>query len=190
MLKQHLEIGSGLGLHYAINDVNGVSCPRIISRKEWHAKPAKRTKRLSTPVKYAVVHHSDTPQCFTELDCKRRVKNIQNYHMNHNGWDDIGYNFLIGGDGNVYEGRGADIVGAHVRGYNSVSLGICVIGNYQTASPTRKTLNALKNILDCMKRRKKLKSDYSLKGHRDLGRTTCPGRNLYNIIKRWPHYKE
>lgn len=190
VLKQHLEIGSCFGLHYAINDVTGVSCPRIISRKEWGAKKPKRTKYLSTPVKYAVVHHSDTPQCLSENACKERIRSIQSYHMHHNHWDDIGYNYLIGGDGNVYEGRGANTVGAHVRNYNTVSLGICVIGNYEVKTPTAKTVNALKSILSCLMTRQKLRSNYLLRGHRDLGKTTCPGKYLYNIINKWPHYRE
>ena len=39
------------------------------------------------------------------------------------GWRDIGYNFVIGGDGHVYEGRGWKVVGAHTSGYNKVHVG-------------------------------------------------------------------
>ena len=60
-------------------------CPRIISRAEWGALPPKKRTPLSTPVKYAVVHHSDTPQCTTKSACIRRIKNIQNYHMKTRG---------------------------------------------------------------------------------------------------------
>lgn len=53
---------------------------------------------------------------------------LQNYHMDSNGWWDIGYNFLIGGDGNVYEGRGWGVVGAHAgdSSVNSDSIGMIV----------------------------------------------------------------
>nr|QZM06964.1 peptidoglycan recognition protein 5 [Sepioteuthis lessoniana] len=163
-------------------------CPRIISRAEWGALPPKKRTPLSTPVKYAVVHHSDTPQCTTKSACIRRIKNIQNYHMKTRGWDDIGYNFLVGGDGNVYEGRGWDTKGAHVVMYNSVSLGICVIGDYSAATPTTTALNALRSIVNCLRSKNKVKYNYLLRGHRDLGSTSCPGTKLYNIIKHWPHY--
>jgi N-acetylmuramoyl-L-alanine amidase len=43
--------------------------------------------------------------------------------MDNNGWSDIAYSFLVGEDGNIYEGRGFDIVGSHTSGYNSVALG-------------------------------------------------------------------
>lgn len=51
--------------------------------------------------------------------------------MDHNGWADIGYNFLIGEDGIAYEGRGWGIRGAHSPDYNAKSIGICIIGNFQ-----------------------------------------------------------
>lgn len=50
--------------------------------------------------------------------------------MNTNKWSDIGYNFVVGEDGNVYEGRGWDKIGAHAPSYNSKSIGICMIGNF------------------------------------------------------------
>jgi N-acetylmuramoyl-L-alanine amidase len=50
--------------------------------------------------------------------------------MDINGWDDIGYSFLVGGDANAYMGRGWDKVGAHAPGYNSQSIGICFIGSF------------------------------------------------------------
>lgn len=50
--------------------------------------------------------------------------------MNQKGWKDIGYNFLVGEDGNIYEGRGWGKHGAHSTPYNSKSIGICMIGNF------------------------------------------------------------
>jgi hypothetical protein len=48
------------------------------------------------------------------------ARGIQDWHISGNGWCDIGYSFLVGGDGNVYEGRGWDEIGAHTGGFNSV----------------------------------------------------------------------
>jgi N-acetylmuramoyl-L-alanine amidase len=56
--------------------------------------------------------------------------------MDTNGWIDIGYNFLVGEDGNIYEGRGWNNVGAHATNWNSKSIGICVIGDF-TGKPMR-----------------------------------------------------
>ncbi|GFO44100.1 peptidoglycan recognition protein [Plakobranchus ocellatus] len=104
------------------------------------------------------------------------------------GWDDIGYSFLIGGEGTVFEGRGWDRVGAHTKGYNSVGLGFCLIGNFMDKSPTQIQLNTAKQLLECGVSQGKLRSDYIVRGHRDMVSTTCPGDTLYNIIRSWPQY--
>jgi N-acetylmuramoyl-L-alanine amidase len=83
------------------------ACPTIVSRAEWGARaPSTTLSNLPNPVTYAVIHHSAGAPCTTKASCITTVKNIQTYHMNTNGWSDIGYNFLVGEDGNVYEGRG------------------------------------------------------------------------------------
>jgi len=65
------------------------------------------------------------------------------------GWDDIGYNFLVGEDGNAYEGRGWDHEGAQVRSFNDVSLGFAVIGNYVNRLPNGAALNIVKQLIAC-----------------------------------------
>ncbi|CAE1322054.1 PGRP [Acanthosepion pharaonis] len=171
-----------------LDAISGGPCPNIISRSEWGARRPRDRQSLSTPVKYAVVHHSNTPQCLDKPSCIKRMQSIQNFHMNVRRWSDIAYNFLIGGDGNVYEGRGWDTVGAHVIGYNKISIGICVIGNYTEYKPNEISLNALKRMLSCLEFKNKVINKYVLRGHRDLGSTTCPGNKLYRIIKNWHHY--
>lgn len=52
--------------------------------------------------------------------------------MNNKNWEDIGYTFLVGEDGNIYEGRGWGKHGAHSIPYNSKSIGICMIGNFNS----------------------------------------------------------
>jgi N-acetylmuramoyl-L-alanine amidase len=54
--------------------------------------------------------------------------------MNNNGWADIGYNFVVGEDGNIYEGRGWNAKGAHAPAYNGRSIGICIIGDFTGTS--------------------------------------------------------
>ena len=68
---------------------------------------------MKNPVSYAVIHHSESGACTSKTACISLVKGFQNYHMDSNGWSDIGYSFLVGEDGNIYEGRGWSKVGAH-----------------------------------------------------------------------------
>jgi N-acetylmuramoyl-L-alanine amidase len=83
------------------------------------------------PVPYSVVHHGGSPSyCYDQASCAAIVRSYQNYHIDFNGWDDIGYSFVVGEDGNIYEGRGWGVVGAHAPNYNTRSIGICVIGDF------------------------------------------------------------
>ncbi|XP_063975809.1 uncharacterized protein LOC135161815 [Diachasmimorpha longicaudata] len=168
-----------------------IDYPTIISRSRWGAKPPKTTpERLEiNPPPFVVIHHSDTDSCTSQAICQARVRSFQNYHMDHNGWDDIGYNFLVGEDGNVYEGRGWGIRGAHSPNYNVKSLGICFIGNFQSRSPQPAAVNATIDLLAFGVANGKLKSDYTVLGHRQTKSTTCPGDKLYSLIQTWPNWK-
>lgn len=106
------------------------ACPNIISRATWGARPPTSSSTLSTPVAYVVIHHGASAACSTQSSCTSMVKSYQDQHMDVNGWSDIGYNFIVGGDGNVYEGRGWTKQGAHAPGYNAQSIGICFIGTF------------------------------------------------------------
>jgi peptidoglycan recognition protein len=106
------------------------ACPNIVSRSEWGARAPTSISYLSNPVPYVVIHHAESASCSSQSSCTSMVQGFQDYHMDSNGWSDIGYNFLVGGDGNIYEGRGWERVGAHAPGYNSNSMGICFIGSY------------------------------------------------------------
>lgn len=64
-------------------------------------------------------------------------------------WADIGYNFLVGGDGRIYEGRGWKRVGAHTQNYNSKSIAISFMGNFDKELPNTAMLTAAKNLIDC-----------------------------------------
>lgn len=98
------------------------------------------------------------------------------------------YNFLVGEDGNVYEGRGWNTVGGHVPYWGIVSQGIGVMGNFQHTPPNAAALTALQDLLTCLVGNHKLTPDYKLYGHRDVAHTNCPGQEFYEVIKAWSHY--
>ncbi|RWS18622.1 peptidoglycan recognition protein-like protein [Leptotrombidium deliense] len=110
--------------------------------------------------------------------------------MNTKKWGDIGYSFLIGGDGKVYEGRGWGVEGAHTLGYNRNGIGISFIGDFTNVTPSNNMLNAAKALIACGVKSGKIKSTYQLHGHRDAGSTACPGNKLYAIIKTWKNYRK
>ncbi|KAE8584994.1 hypothetical protein XENTR_v10021187 [Xenopus tropicalis] len=164
-------------------------CPKIISRSSWGGVPSKCQAKLPRSVKYVIIHHTAGASCNSESACKAQARNIQNFHMKSNGWCDTGYNFLIGEDGQVYEGRGWETVGAHAKNYNFNSIGISFMGTFTNRAPNTAAQKAAKDLISCGVAKKGINSDYTLKGHRDVSATECPGTNLYNLIKNWPNFK-
>lgn len=135
----------------------------IVTRAEWGAKPPKDIVRYNKTVPYVIIHHSYLPPaCLTSEQCIKGMLGMQRFHQIDRGWFDIGYqcvhisfwfdllykkdlfhnyifrfvihSFAVGGDGKVYEGRGFNVVGAHAPGYNDKSIGICLIGDWQSIS--------------------------------------------------------
>lgn len=165
-------------------------CPRIVSRSGWGARPSKHVEYMKVPVEYAVIHHTVTPMCNSMSMCVDRVASIQSFHMDTNGWDDIGLSFLVGGDGNVYEGRGWHQVGAHTYGFNKRSIGIAMIGEFSDSLPPRIHLEALKNLLKCGVKEGELAEHYKVLGGRQISATKSPGLALYQEIQTWPEWAE
>ncbi|XP_030075528.1 peptidoglycan recognition protein 1 [Microcaecilia unicolor] len=167
-----------------------LGCPSIVSRAAWGARPP----RCNSPVMQsqrpmAIIHHTVTPSCYSLASCKRQLLGMQNYHMNSQKWCDIGYNFLIGEDGQVYEGRGWYRVGVHAGNVNPSSIGIAFIGNFSNRLPNSKAINAAKNLIQCAVSRNRLRSNYALRGHRNVMNTACPGNTLYRNILAWKNFR-
>ncbi|KMY98588.1 peptidoglycan-recognition protein LC isoform X9 [Drosophila simulans] len=161
----------------------------ILKVAEWGGRPAKKTlDAQQLPINRVVISHTAAEGCESREVCSARVNVVQSFHMDSWGWDHVGYNFLVGGDGRVYEGRGWDYVGAHTKGYNKGSIGISFIGTFTTRKPNERQLDACKLLLEEGVRLKKLTPNYLLYGHRQLSATESPGEELYKIIKTWTHW--
>jgi hypothetical protein len=106
------------------------------------------------------------------------VKDVENYHVNSNGWTAIGYNYWIGFDGSIYEGRGLNI-GAHITGFNSTTVGIGFQGNFQSGTKvpvsvmTDEQFNAGVELIAWLK--EQIPSIQKIGGHRDFAASSCPG---------------
>ncbi|XP_056006481.1 peptidoglycan recognition protein 4-like isoform X2 [Ostrea edulis] len=161
---------------------------KVYSRATWGAKSPTHVSTMRKPVGFFFVHHTEGNACRDFTSCAKQMRNIQNYHMATKGWSDIGYSFLVGEDGAVYEGRGWNHVGAHTKNYNSRGFGVAVMGNFMHRKPNNAALNATKDLMQCGIDKGYITSGYSLYGHRDVGTTDCPGDYLYNEIRTWSHY--
>ena len=128
---------------------------------------------INTNIKLLVVHCSDTDNN-KNID----VTDIHKMHLNF-GWDGIGYHKVILRSGKIENGRPEYWIGAHVKGKNKFSLGVCLIGRDKF---TKKQFISLENIL---KKWKLLCPNAVIVGHRDTGKTkkTCPNFDVITWSK-------
>ncbi|XP_059476471.1 peptidoglycan-recognition protein SB1-like [Neocloeon triangulifer] len=165
-------------------------CPKIVSRDEWGARPARNFTQRDPLAPYLIVHHGGFKKfCSTHDECAKIVRYYQDFHMDDRGWDDIGYSYLIGEDGNIYEGRGWQRVGAHAPPYNNISIGVCFIGDFSDRLPNETALAALRSLIKCSISSNFLMNNYTMLGHRQAKATLCPGDALFKEISQWPHWK-
>jgi hypothetical protein len=183
--------------------------PAIVPRSGWEAdEKITRAKPSYAPVlKLAIVHHTAGSNNYTAAQAPAIVRGIEVYHVKANGWNDIGYNFLIDRFGTVYEGRAGgierNVIGAHALGFNTGSVGVSLIGNFSTATPPPAMQTALVNLLawrldvahidplstvkDASGGNYKFKAGKvvtlrAISGHRDTGPTECPGNGAYALL--------
>jgi uncharacterized protein with LGFP repeats len=157
-----------------------------------------------------VVHHTDSPNTDSAADGYARVRSIQLYHMGTLGYCDIAYNFLIDRWGQIYEGRAGGIdqpvIAAHAGGFNTGSVGVALMGTFDTEQPTPAQYNALVSLLRWRLSVGRVNPAIgfittagsfdgarvpggtqvyfpnSIIGHRDVDLTDCPGNAFYTRL--------
>lgn len=186
------------------------SAPQIISRETWGAAavPPRATPSYGV-VQLAFVHHTATGNEYGPEESAGIVLGIARYHRDSNGWNDIGYNFLVDKYGQVFEGRagGVDqpVIGAQAQGYNAASTGIACLGDFSAIVQSPAAMESLARLLAW-----KLgihgvpvegqvtvtsaggpSNRYGagtpvtyqrISGHRDGNNTSCPGQLLYDQL--------
>ncbi len=188
----------------------GPGQPPIIARDAWAQgmAPPPRGGAVYGAVRLAFVHHTENPNGYASADVPAMLRAIWAYHVQVRGWRDIGYNFVIDGFGRTFEARAGGIdepvVGAQAGGWNLVSTGVAVLGDFSVAPASAAALAALENLLAWKlslhgvpttgRVSVRLAADgaaYSqfapgslvalprIAGHRDGDATDCPGNALY-----------
>ncbi|KAH8387295.1 hypothetical protein KR093_006097, partial [Drosophila rubida] len=163
-------------------------CPEIKLKAQWGGKLALGLNYQVRPIRYVIIHHTVTSECASFTQCAEILQSTQTYHQTQLDFFDIGYNFLIGNDGIVYEGTGWGVRGAHTYGYNMNGTGIAFIGNYVNKLPSEAALTACKKLLACGVAQGELAEDYGLIGASQVISTQSPGLTLFNEIQEWPHW--
>ena len=164
----------------------------IISRKGWGSRgPKKPFSWLNKKrVQGIALHHSGVKNGPKGVAA---VKAFERHHMDANGWNAIAYNWLVDEEGVLDEGRGAGVISAATRPYNSRTESICYTGDGDKPVP-EKALESIRWLIGDIQERYGQK--LWVKGHRDLASTSCPGTWLYNWLQggmgitRMPEPKE
>ena len=183
--------------------------PPIVLRSGWGADETivRSAPWYADRIGFAVVHHTAGAQPSTPAQSAAIVRAIQRYHVQGNGWNDIGYNFLVDRFGQVFEGRAGgitrNVVGAHAQGFNTGSVGVAVLGTYSSVGIEQRAKDALVALLawrldvahvdpaSSVVWRSGGNPRYpagtpvllrAVSGHRDTGPTSCPGQILYNTL--------
>jgi N-acetylmuramoyl-L-alanine amidase/FlgD Ig-like domain len=183
--------------------------PPIVPRLSWGANESIRRgpPSYAAEVRLAIVHHTAGRNDYSRAEAAAIVKGIQLFHVQGNGWNDIGYNFLVDRFGTVYEGRfgGVDrnVIGAHALGFNTGSVGIALLGTYGNTAPSVAAQQAIARLiawrLDLAHVDPTAFLTYisggseryqsgipvllsAVSGHRDTGYTECPGTELYDRL--------
>jgi hypothetical protein len=162
----------------------------VVPRSVWGARPPKSVKNITTS-EFLFVHHSVTDDGDDDYnyheDEHALVRQIQNYHMDTKGWQDIAYSFMVGQSGRVYMGRGWGVAGGHTEGWNSRSHAVCWMGNSDIHVPTQMSLDAIEAV----------HAEYLTKyprspkrSHREVHSTGCPGGRLYAYVNTHPYPSE
>lgn len=172
--------------------------PAFMTRTAWGC-PWGQTSgpNMLTPTAptHLIVHHSFSPGNDV-TDWAAAVRGIWAFHVNSNGWSDIGYNWLIDPSGRIYQGRAwvdsnDNAQGAHFCGYNAQTMGVCMLGDFNSISPSEAALRSLVRLLAYRASANTLdprgvsfhqsssRNLNSISGHRDGCSTDCPGNALY-----------
>jgi hypothetical protein len=123
---------------------------------------------------YIVLHHSANQDHGT-LD----YMGLWDWHVNHNGWRDIGYHFVIERIPRytVIMGRMPDEVGAHCKGVNKKSLGVCFVGDFDSFSVPKEQWDLGIRLVEYLIDMYNIPIG-NVRGHRDLWNTACPGKHF------------
>ena len=184
--------------------------PDIIPRSGWGGdKLPPKVKPIYGEVQVGFVHHTVTANTYGPGDSAGIVLGIARYHRDQNGWNDIGYNFLVDRYGQIFEGRAGGmelaVVGAQAQGYNSHSTGVSCLGDYTSTRLSAKGVEALCKLLawklaihgvpplgqttvvseggESNRYREGTKVRlYRISGHMDGDATSCPGAGLYDQL--------
>ncbi len=167
------------------------SKPPIVPRAFWSAKPAIENRMRTQNPKSIVIHHTGVP-AHPHVRLEKKLQDLQRYSQRPGSEEgrpkralgDIPYHFFIGYSGRIGEGRGLEFAGDTRTNYDTADkIQIVVEGEFMSERPQAKQLAALESLV-CWLRSKFAVPVSRIKAHQDVASTSCPGKNLLEILPR------
>ena len=161
----------------------------VIPRTDWTtSKPNFNQAVPMNGIERITVHH--TAWRFETDAWKPTTGTLENVRTFHSGakatdrhWADIAYHFAVDRAGRVWQARPLAYQGAHCKGHNAHNLGIVLLGNFETQSPSAAQLTALINFTPFLRSLYSIPLD-EIHTHGELGSTECPGKSLQSFMNR------
>ena len=155
-----------------------------ITRHAWGARDPDKVCGTPHVARMATIHH--TAGRNGDSDMPARMRQIQAFHIDSREWCDIGYHFLIGQDGILYQGRSSMLrLGAHSGGHNTNNIGFCFVGTYTTVMPSPAMLDRGARLLAWLHTEHGVPLQRrDVQGHRQQKATECPGELLYRHLEQ------
>jgi hypothetical protein len=175
---------------------NADDMPKVYTRREWGAKAPRRPPRvLDRPPDHIIVHHTASPNVSdtSRAHAFALSRQIQRFHMDTRGWDDIGEQLTISRGGFIMEGRAGTlravarnelVVGAQSLHHNQHTFGIENEGTYMKDEVPAKLWRSLVETCAWLCAAHDLDPATAIVGHRDYNDTDCPGDVLYRRLPR------
>jgi len=158
----------------------------IVPREKWAELDIIMSKITpmgsNNPIKITV-HHTAEERDNAKVSDAEHMRDIDRYHQKERGWACIGYHFVISPNGTIFQGRPVKYQGAHVSKHNPLNVGVALMGNFETSKPSNAQVASLKRLIKGLQLYFNIPKQ-NLYGHRDLGDTLCPGKELYKIIQQ------
>ncbi|GAB2962097.1 N-acetylmuramoyl-L-alanine amidase [Nonomuraea fastidiosa] len=160
----------------------------LVLRREWNARAPRGDYTQLDSTKGVKVHYTggrvDEAIVSDHARCVALVRSIQAYHMDGNGWIDIGYSYVACPHRKVFEGRGLHhLPAANGPGLNAGHYAVLgLVGNAGLVRPPDGVLHAIVDAIEFVRRNGSAGKE--IKGHRDGYATDCPGEPLYAWVRR------
>ncbi|MFN5705926.1 MAG: N-acetylmuramoyl-L-alanine amidase [bacterium] len=182
--------------------------PESIDQSVWRTGlPEPSTSPTPTVVKHIILHHAAGSN--TDTFYQNTVRNYYLLHTQTNGWDDIGYNYLVAPNGDIYNGRDGfqygddNVIGAHMCARNTNTMGICLLGNYHNTGylPSDTAIASINQLITWKLFKEQFLNPFDsslhpvknpvgylgvIAGHKEgcnAGYTVCPGDQYFQSIE-------